>query len=223
MNKKSLVLAAAFFLSPLLVLGGRLLYRLPAGFEDLHATDFLTFGLYWISAGLLLTKMRFAWAQAALISVVVAALNGVQMVRSFGEMGSALPMVQFIFTVSLMCALIMLMSYLDKSLFDRRDNFSILGVADRKNVSTELILENQKSNPIKGKISSLSRSGFLAEVSGFTDPLYLMDWTVSLPEYNIEKLPIHLIEIEQGKKVRAQFGDIDFFTQWKLHQKVKSL
>jgi hypothetical protein len=223
MNRKSLVLSLAFFASPLMIFGGRSLFNLPMQLEGLGLVDYLTICLFWIAAILLLTKMRFAWAFSAFLTVIAAGLNGAQMIRTFSEMGSVLPTVQFIFCVGLMCALFMLMNYLDKSLFDRRDNFSVFGVADRKLIQTNLILQNDKAPDMTGTICSLSRSGFMAEVSGFGSTIYLMDWKASLPEFNFHNLPVQLVEIEGGKKIRAQFSGLDFFTQLKLHRKLKSL
>lgn len=212
------LLSVILFLCPVLMIGIARIFavdRMSFGVQDM-----LTIAGYWVAAGLVWTRFKFMWLVAlSLLSLVVIANAASLMMNLSSDLGS-MYVTQFILSVAAASAVVLTVEFINTQHFDRRDQFSILGAAERHLVSEPTTLRSEKGEKITGTVDSLSFSGAFFVADTVPASFYLKGWVIDIPGKDFIDQPVEIIEID-GKKMRIRFETANPMVMWKLNQKLK--
>lgn len=212
------LLSAILFLCPLIMIGVARIFamdRMAFGLQDV-----LTIAGYWVAAGLVWMRFKFMWLVAlSLLSLVVIA-NATSLVMNLSSDLGSMYVTQFILSVAAASAVVLTVEFINTQHFDRRDQFSILGAAERHLVSEPTTLRSEKGEKISGVTDSLSFSGAFFVADNIPASFYLKGWVIDIPGKGFIDQPVEIIEID-GKKMRIRFLNVNPIVMWKLNKQLK--
>lgn len=211
-----------FLIGPFLLFFSRPFVDLKADVSTLSPFDWFTYLLYWTCAVFVLRQMRFVWVMSVLLLAISVFTTGLQAFIHFND-ASFLPMsIQFILSFGMMCVLMIVIQYFNQGIFDQRDQGSILGAAERKDVQCEGVITSKSGETFSVQVRSISMSGARIEISSAPDPFYLRQWKIEIPVYQIKDLEFEFVEISKKSTARIQFINSNVIKTWQLYRKIKA-
>jgi hypothetical protein len=173
-------LSLTLFLSPITIYVMARIFSLEN--QTFAYQDAVMFAGYWLSALLVWSRVKFMWLVTVGLLSVVILINVVAMLRNISSDNSPVYLTQFLLSVATLSGVLIIADYMNSIYFDRRDQFSIFGAADRYVVSLDAQIVNQKDQMISGRVSSLSFSGAVFETIQLPDTFYLKQLELQIPE-----------------------------------------
>ncbi len=185
--------------------------------------DYFMFSGYWFAAVLVWARMKFMWLLTICILCLVIFINVLALYRNINSDNSPVYLTQLLLSIAALSGVLIIADYLNSKHFDRRDQFSIFGSAERYAVALEAQIVSPKGEKIVGQITSLSFSGALFEVTPMPSPIYLKQLKLQIPAVPFFKQrPIEIVEIGENK-LRLRLTDMNPLFTGQLYNYLKAL
>lgn len=212
------LLSLTLFLCPLFVFG---LSRWVADeMWSVSFNDYFSLAFYWIAAGLVWARVKFAWLLALSLLTSAVLINAVSLFANLSSDLSPLYVVQFLLSVAAIVFVVWMVDFLNHKFLDRRDQFSILGPAHRYVVSEPAELNSSDKTQISGRIKSLSFSGALLETEAELKDLSSQKWRVNIPQFSYSDQPVDVTRVD-AKHLRLKFLNVNPVIKWKMRRRLK--
>lgn len=213
------LLSLTLFFCPLFVFG---LSRWVADeIWSISFNDYFSVAFYWIAAGLVWARVKFAWLLALSLLTSAVFINAVSLFENLSSSLSPLYVVQFLLSVATIVFVVWMVDFLNHKFLDRRDQFSILGPAHRYVVSEPAVLNGADHASIPGVIKSLSFSGALLETEkAMPDLVSGQKWRVDIPPFFYFNQPVDVAWID-AKHLRLKFLNVNPVVKWKMKRRLK--
>ena len=212
-------LSLTLFLCPLLVVG---LSRWATEESwNLAFNDYFCLSSYWIAAGLVWFRYKFAWLISLSLLAWVVVVNLISMFAYLPSDMGPLYITQFLLSVGAISFVALMVDFLNHKFLDRRDQFSILGAAHRYEVSEAAQLRARGKLPISGIIKSLSFSGAVIEMD-MPEDFSGKKWTIDIPQFSYINQPVEVVEVS-AQHLRLHFLSVNPVVMWRLRQQLKAL
>jgi hypothetical protein len=182
---------------------------------NLSTIDWVWSAACLVSGFLLLLRLKIAWIISMIQIFAVAVVNLIQMMNAWGYEAVVQYNFQFLFSVSMLCSILLIAHYYKYPYLDRRDTV-IYGIADRYKVKMKAIV-NEK---VFGEVVSASISGVLFRTEGELKLDGNKKLLLSIDELDLKSVPVE-VSNQSGDEFRLKFGFLGIMKSLRLRKQLK--